>query len=194
MFENELQTRCAICSTGILIGFIFVLAHLPVILFPLPLTVLFLGIVADPEETHAVWYGMLNCLGIFDLSVLTGVEQANNNQKKHYFWFGEVGMAGILAGSIAFPFGIFLAGREESSLAFIGVAILFLPLFVFLPKLIQRAMKSDTDAVIDMFGKNEQVKKVFWTLFIMMAGLVLIRIVDPVTARQVVGIIMGMGG
>jgi hypothetical protein len=194
MFENELQTRFAICSTGILIGFIFVLAHLPVILLLLPLTVLFLGIVADPEETHAVWYGMLNCLGIFDLSVLTGVEQANNNQKKHYFWFGEVGMAGILAGSIAFPFGIFLAGREESSLAFIGVAILFLPLFVFLPKLIQRAMKADTDAVIDMFGKNEQVKKVFWTLFIMMAGLVLTRIVDPVTARQVVGIIMGMGG
>lgn len=193
MFENELQTRCAICSTGILIGLIFVLAHLPVILLVLPVVVLFLGIVADPEETHAVWYGMLNCLGIFDLSGLTGAEQANNNQKKHYFWFGEVGMAGILAGSIAFPFGIYLAGREETSLAFIGVAILFLPLFVFLPKLIQRAMKADTDAVIDMFGKNEQVKKVFWALFIMMAGLVLTRIVDPVTARQVVGIITGMG-
>jgi len=193
VFENVLQTRCAICSTGILLGLIFVLAHLPVILLLLPLTVLFLGAVADPEETHAVWYGMLNCLGIFDLSGLTGAEQANSNQKKHYFWFGEVGMAGILAGSIAFPFGIYLAGREETSLAFIGVAVLFLPLFVFLPKLIQRAMKADTDAVIDMFGKNEQVKKVFWTLFIILAGLVLTRIVDPVTAQMLVGIVTGMG-
>jgi len=193
VFENVLQTRCAICSTGILLGLIFVLAHLPVILLLLPLTVLFLGTVADPEETHAVWYGMLHCLGIFDLSGLTGAEQANSNQKKHYFWFGEVGMAGILAGSIAFPFGIYLAGREETSLAFIGVAVLFLPLFVFLPKLIQRAMKADTDAVIDMFGKNEQVKKVFWTLFIILAGLVLTRIVDPVTAQMLVGIVTGMG-
>jgi len=193
MFENELQTRCAICGTGVLVGLIFVLAHLPPLLLIVPVSVLFLGAVADPEETHAVWYGMLNCLGIFDLSGLTGAEQANNNQKKHYFWFGEVGMAGILAGSIAFPFGIFLAGREETSLAFIGTTVLFLPLFVFLPKLIQRAMKADTDAAIEAFGKNEQVKKVFWTLFIMMAGLVLTRIVDPVTAQMLVGIVTGMG-
>jgi hypothetical protein len=37
------------------------------------------------------------------------------------------------------------------------------------------------------------VKKVFWTFFIGMAGLVLARVVDPVTAQQVIGIIMGMG-
>jgi len=37
------------------------------------------------------------------------------------------------------------------------------------------------------------VKKVFWTLFVAMAGLVLARVVDPVTARQVVGIITGFG-
>jgi hypothetical protein len=79
-------------------------------------------------------------------------------------------------------------------LAFIAAAVLFLPLFVFLPKLIQRAMKADTDAVIDAFGKNEQVRKVFWTLFVTMAGLVLARVVDPVTAQQVVGIITGIGG
>ena len=194
MFENELQTRCAICGTGVLLGLIFVLAHLPLILLMVPIAVLFLGIVADPEETHAVWYGMLNTLGIFDVSTLTDAEDMNYAQKKHYFWFGEVGMAGILAGSIAVPAGIFLAGRAEISLAFIGAAVLFLPLFVFLPKLIQRGMKADTDAVIDAFGKNEQVKKVFWTLFIAMAGLVLARVVDPVTAHQVVGIITGMGG
>jgi hypothetical protein len=193
MFENEMQTRCAICGTGVLLGLIFVLAHLPLILLIVPVAVLFLGIVADPEETHAVWYGMLNALGIFDLSVLTDAEQVNNNHKKHYFWFGEVGMSGILAGSIAVPAGIWCAGQTEISLAFIAAAILFLPLFVFMPKLIQRAMKTDTDVVIDAFGKNEQVRKVFWTLFMAIAGLVLARVVDPVTAQQVVGIITGMG-
>ena len=124
---------------------------------------------------------------------LTDAERVNYTQKKHYFWFGEVGMAAVLAGVFAVPVGIFLAGRAEISLAFISAAVLFLPLFVFLPKLMQWAMKADTDAVIDMFGKNEQVKKVFWTLFVMMAGLVLARVVDPVTAQQVVGIIAGMG-
>jgi len=64
---------------------------------------------------------------------------------------------------------------------------------VFLPKLIQRAMKADTDATIEAFGKNEQVKKVFWTFFISMAGRALARVVDPATAQQIVGIITGMG-
>ena len=53
-------------------------------------------------------------------------------------------------------------------------------------------MKADADAAIEAFGKNEQVKRVFWTLFVVMAGLVLTRVVDPVTAQQVVGIITGM--
>ena len=99
----------------------------------------------------------------------------------------------MLAGVFAVPVGCFIAGRAEITLAFISAAVLFLPLFVFLPKLMQRAMKTDADAVIDAFGKNEQVKKVFWTVFVAMAGLVLARVVDPVTARQVVGIITGMG-
>jgi len=157
-----------------------------------PVAVLFLGIVADPEETHAVWYGMLNTLGIFDISTLTDAENVNYAQKKHYFWFGELGMAAMLAGVFAVPLGIFLAGRAEITLAFIGAAVLFLPLFVFLPKLIQRAMKADADAAIEAFGKNEHVKKVFWTLFIAMAGLVLARVVDPETAQQVVGVLTGM--
>jgi hypothetical protein len=193
MFENDLQTRYAICGTGILLGLVFVLAHLPIILLTVPIAVLFLGIVADPEETHAVWYGMLNTLGMFDLSVLTESENVNYSQEKHYFWFGEVGMACILAGSIAVPAGIWFAGRAEISLAFIGAAVLFLPLFVFMPKIMQQAMKADTEAAINAFGKNEQVKKVFWTLFVAMAGLLLAQVVDPVTAHQVVGIITGMG-
>ena len=48
--------------------------------------------------------------------------------------------------------------------------------------------------MIDTFGKNEYVKKVFWTLLVAMVRLVLARVVDTVTAQQVVGIISGMGG
>ena len=194
MFENEVQTRCAICGTGVLLGIVLVLAHLPLLLLIVPIVVLFLGLVADPEETHAVWYGMLNTLGIFDLSALMNEERLNYSDKRHYFWFGEVGMAAMMAGVFAVPVGIFLADRAEITLAFIGAAVLFLPLFVFLPKIMQQAMKANADAAIEAFGKNEQVKRVFWTLFVAMAGLVLARVVDPVTAQQVVGIITGMGG
>jgi len=193
MFENEMQTRCAICGTGILLGLLLVLAHLPLLLLIVPIAILFLGLVADPEETHAVWYGMLNTLGIFEFPELTDIERFTYAEKRHYFWFGEVGMAAVLAGIFAVPLGIFMAGRTEITLAFIGAAVLFLPLFVFLPKLIQRAMKADTTAAIEAFGKNEQVKKVFWTFFISMAGLVLARVVDPATAQQIVGLITGMG-
>jgi len=193
MFENEVQTRAAICGTGLLLALIFLFAHLPLILLILPVAILFLGIVADPEETHAVWYGMLSTIGIFDLSVLTDAERLNYAEKKHYFWFGEVGMAAILAGIFAVPLGIWLLGRAEITLAFTGAAVLFLPLFVFLPKLIQRAMKADAEAIILAFGKNEQVKKVFWTLFVAVAGLVLAQVMDPATAQQVVGIITGIG-
>ncbi len=131
--------------------------------------------------------------GLSNLSVLTDTERQNYAKKRHYFWFGEVGMAAMMAGVFAVPLGIFLAGRAEITLAFIGAAVLFLPLFVFLPKLIQRAMKTDVDVVIETFGKNEHVRKIFWTVFVAMAGLVLARVVDPGVAREVVGIITGMG-
>lgn len=194
MFENEVQTRCAICGTGILLAGVFVFAHLPLVLLIIPVAILFLGLVADPEETHAVWYGMLNTLGIFDLSALTDAERENYAKKRHYFWFGEVAMASVLAGLFAIPAGIFLAGRAEVTLAFIGASVLFLPLFVFLPKLVQRAMKADMDTAIEAFGKNEQTKKIFWTIFVSMAGLVLARVLDPESARLVVGVIAGVGG
>jgi len=45
------QTRTAICGTGILLGLVLVLAHLPIILLIGPVIILFLGIIADPEET-----------------------------------------------------------------------------------------------------------------------------------------------
>ena len=193
MFEHPLQTRAAICGTGLLLGIIFFLAQLPLLLLIVPVAVLFLGIVADPEETHAVWYGMLNTFGIFDPAALTEEEKTTFTQKKHYFWFGEAGMAAILAGTFAVPAGIFLAGRAEVTLAFVSATTLFLLLFIFLPKLVRRAMSADPGAVIALFGKNEQVRKVFWTVFIAMAGLVLARIVDPGTAQQIAGILMGLG-
>ena len=65
--------------------------------------------------------------------------------------------------------------------------VLFLPLFVFLPKLIRRGMQADATAAIETFGKNEQVRKVFWVLVVAVAGLVLARVVDPATAQQVIG-------
>ena len=67
-----------------------------------------------------------------------------------------------------------------------------LPLFVFLPKLIRRAMKADADVAIDAFGRNEQVKKVFWALFTGLAGIVLAQVLDPETAKQIITMIAGM--
>jgi len=189
-----LQTRAAICGTGVLLALIFFLACLPTVLLVLPATVLFLGLVADPEETHAVWYGMLSVLCVFDLSALSAAEKENYLLKRHYFWFGEAGMAAVLAGSIAVPSGCWLAGRAELTLAVIGTAVIFLPLFVFLPKILRWAAKVDMDAVIDTVGKNEHTKKVFWAVFVALAGLVLARIVDPATAQQVTGVILAMGG
>jgi len=143
----------------------------------------------DGSAIRTFWCGVLHAIGAFDLSALTDAEKADIADRTTWFWLGEVSMSGVLAGIIAVPAGIWFAGRTELSLAFIGAAVLFLPLFVFLPKLIQRGMKADTDAAIDAFGKNEQVKKVFWALFVAMAGLVLARVLDPATAQQIVGII-----
>ena len=74
-------------------------------------------------------------------------------------------MAALLAATIAVPAGAWFAGITALPLAFIGAGVLFLPLFVFLPKLIRLAMKADTEAVLEAFGKNEQTRKVFWALF-----------------------------
>ena len=73
---------------------------------------------------------------------------------------------------------IWFAGQTEIPRKFIGAAVLFLPLFVFMPNLKPHGMKADTDAVIDSFGKNEQVKEVFLTVVITMVLPVLARVVD----------------
>ena len=178
---------------GILLGLVLVLAHLQIILLIGPIIILFLGIIANPEETHAAWYGMLNTLGIFDLSALTDIERLTYAEKRHYFWFGEVEMAAILAALHGPRSGsTWRAGPNEPCIYWRCGPI---PAILRVPaELIQRAMKADTDAAIEAFGKNEQVKKVFWTFFIGMAGLVLARVVEPVIAQQIVGLITGLGG
>jgi hypothetical protein len=42
--------------------------------------------------------------------------------------------------------------------------------------------------------QDDDAKKVFWAVFVAMAGLVLARVLDPATAQQVVGVITGIGG
>ena len=191
MTENNLLTRAAICGAGILAGIIIILAHLPLILLAVPIVIIFLGIVADPKEAHAVWYGALNTAMIFDPAVLGNEEKEIYAANRHYFWFGEVASAAALAGAITVPLGMFLAEKTGSLLSFTIAAMLFLLLFVFLPKLIRQGMITDTETIIRLFGKNEQVKKVFWSVFIVLAGFVLAQMVDPATAQQIVGILTG---
>ena len=129
MFENEWQTRCAICGTGVLLGAIFLFAHFPVILLTVPVAVLLIGLTAEPYHTHAIWYGMMNTLGIFRMDRLVPEDLAVYTRQPHYFWLGEVGMAVVLAGVFAVPAGIYLTGRTGIALAFILAMIVFVPLF-----------------------------------------------------------------
>ena len=71
--------------------------------------------------------------------------------------------------------------------------IVFMPLFVFMPKLIQRGMQADAQAVVEAFGKNEHVMRVIWALVVAMTGLVITKVLDPGMAQQAVGVI-GLSG
>jgi hypothetical protein len=72
-------------------------------------------------------------------------------------------------------------------------AMIFLLLFVFLPKVIREAMNTDTDTIILLIGNNEQVNKVFWSVFIILAGFVLAQTVDPQTAQAILQLLSGKG-
>ena len=95
----------------------------------MPVTVLLIGLTAEPYHTHAIWYGMMNTLGIFRMDRLVPEDLAVYTRQPHYFWLGEVGMAAILAGVFAVPAGCYLAGRTGIALAFILAMIVFVPLF-----------------------------------------------------------------
>ena len=149
---------------------------------------------ALPDALRTFCWGVLHAIGMFDPNGLTDEEKAENPAEyRTWFCLGETCMAALLALNIAVPAFFWFAGITVLPLAFIGAAVLFLPLFVFLPRIIRYAMKADTDAVLEAFGKNEQVKKVFWSVFIALAGLVLAEVVDPETTRQILGIFTGTG-
>ena len=150
---------------------------------------------AVSAATRTFCRGILHAIGMFDPAVMTEDEKKEDPAEyRTWFCLGETCMAGLLALNIAVPAFIWFAAFAPLPLAFIGAAVLFLPLFVFLPKIIRYAVKADTDAVLEAFGKNEQTKKVFWALFAALAGLVLAEVADPETTRQILGILTGTGG
>jgi hypothetical protein len=192
--NSDLRTRSALCGTGILLALVLVVARLPLVLLAVPIGMVFLGIAADMQELLAAWFRMLNTVGIFDPAVLSEPERAVYAGRRDYFWFGEVVSAAALAGAFTIPIGIYLAGKSGSMLSFTTAAMIFLLLFIFLPRLIRLAMKTDGETVLDLFGKNEHFRKVFWTVFIVLAGLVLAQVVDPATAQEILRVLAGMGG
>jgi hypothetical protein len=193
VMDNDMRTRSALCGAGILLALALIIAHQPLVLLAVPAVMIFLGIMADIQEIRAAWYGMLNSVGIFDPAVLSEPERAVFAGRRDYFWFGEVASAAVLAGAFTVPLGTFLAGKSGDLPAFTIAAMLFLLLFVFLPKLIRKGMNTDTDTIILLFGKNEQVRRVFWSVFIVLAGFVLAQVVDPETAQAVLRLLTGTG-
>jgi hypothetical protein len=148
---------------------------------------------ALPLATRTFCWGVLHAIGMFDPAKLTTEDKLEETAEfRTWFCFGETSMATLLAANIAVPAFFWFAGITALPLAFIGAAVLFLPLFVFIPRLIRYAMKADTDAVLDAFGKNEQTRKVFWALFTATAGLVLAQVVDPAIAQNIAGMIAGI--
>ncbi len=135
--------------------------------------------------------GVLHAIGMFDPAGMTEEERAADPART-WFCLGETCMAALLAADIAVPAGAWFAGITALPLAVIGAAVLFLPLFVFLPKVIRSAMRADTDAVLEAFGRNEQTKKVFWALFVATAGLVLAEVLDPQAAQEITRMIAGI--
>lgn len=190
---DGLRTRAAACTAGLLLAAAIMLLHLPPVLLLLPVGIIALGIAATTAVLHAVWYGMLSTLGIFDATALDDAEKDVCKGKRHCFWFGEVATAAVLAGTVAAPVGSMLAATAGPALAFTATAVLFLPLFVFLPKLLKRALAADTGAVLDLFGKNEQVQRAFWGIFAIFAGLVLAETLEPAAAQKILEILAGMG-
>ncbi|OPX65166.1 MAG: hypothetical protein A4E34_02450 [Methanoregula sp. PtaU1.Bin006] len=75
-------------------------------------------------------------------------------------------------------------------LSFTIAAMIFLLLFLFLPKMIRKAMSTDIDTIIQLIGRNKQMKKVFWSVFVILAGFVLTQVLEPEMAREILALIM----
>ena len=93
---------------------------------------------AFPDACRAFCWGLLHAIGMFDPAELPAdVRTADPTVCRTYFHLGETCMAALIAANIAIPALFWFAGMTVLPLAFIGAAVLFLPLFVFLPKLIR---------------------------------------------------------
>ena len=145
-----------------------------------------------PDAFRTFCRGILHAIGMFDPADMTAEEKAEDPAEyRTWFCAGETCMAALLALNLAVPACIWFAGMTALPLAFIGAAVLFLPLFVFLPKILRFAMKADTDAVLEAFGRNEQTRKVFWALFMATAGLVLAQVADPAAVQAILAAVTG---
>lgn len=138
------------------------------------------------SSARAFCWGVLHAIGRFSLDDLTLEERIDCGDERAWFGAGEALMAGMLALTLTVPAGLWFAAKAGPAPACTGAALIFLPLFVFLPKLIRYATAADTEAVIIAFGKNEQVKKVFWAVFTALTGLVLAQIAEPGLVEQVI--------
>ncbi len=113
---DGLRTRAAACTAGLLLAAAIALLHLPPVLLLLPAGIIALGIAAGTASLHAVWYGVLSTLGIFDAGALAEEEKTVYAEKRHCFWFGEVATAAVLAGAVAAPVGSILAAQAARPL------------------------------------------------------------------------------
>ena len=87
------------------------------------------------DATRAFCRGVLHAIGMFDPAGLSNEEKVQDMAEfRTWFCLGETCMAALLAANIAVPAGVWFAGITALPLAFIGTAVLFLPLFVFLPR------------------------------------------------------------
>ncbi len=131
-------------------------------------------------------FGILYAIGRFDPESLTPAEKIDCGEERAWFGFGEVVMAGMLSLSITVPAADWLAQKSGPAPSLTAAVLLFLALFVFLPKLIRYAMQADTEMVIIAFGRNEQARKVFWTVFLALAGLVLAQVAEPGVVEKII--------
>lgn len=134
------------------------------------------------SRMQAFCCGVLHAIGRFDPACLAGEDRIDTAGERVWFALGETTMAGLLALTLAAPAGYCLAQEAGPVPGLTAAVLIFLPLFVFVPKLMRYATNADTQAVIRAFGKNEQIKKVFWTVFLALAGLVLAQAGSPALA------------
>jgi hypothetical protein len=95
---------------------------------------------------------------IFNPALLTEDEKTAIVQKNHYFHLGETTSSAALSGALTVSLMMYLTGKSRSLLSFTIVAMRILLLFIFLPRLKRKGMHTDTDTIIRLFRKNEQVK------------------------------------